>query len=227
MTNDPLSFLQAVSGFNAGQKTDNGFRLAVIDPTYDPSAFPGTLPRVTFEHEAAVSTKRYAVLSPYWPRQGDRVLMVPIGDTYIISGATGNATPGRMVRVFKRIGATAPINCNGAIADVPGTEFQVNVMRPGAEWAMVVFADFRSVGTTATTGIIRANVDGVDAGPEAHFNQSNVAAGLRGSTGQVVDGTFATKGLKTFKLRAWRSGGGDGQVLVEATHTGYLLIVIE
>lgn len=88
---EPLSFLQSVAGF--AQANQPGFapekiRLATIDPAYVSSTYPGTLPKVTFDGETALSGKRYPVMSPYLPTPGDRVVMVPLGATYLIIGPT-------------------------------------------------------------------------------------------------------------------------------------------
>jgi hypothetical protein len=69
-------------------------RLAVVDPAYDPFAtWPGpiTFPKVTFEGEDVLDEVPYAVLNGYVPMAGDRVLMIPVGDTYAILGRIGNA----------------------------------------------------------------------------------------------------------------------------------------
>lgn len=61
-------------------------RLGVIDPAYSAASFPGTLPKVTFEGEDTMSTKRYSVMSPYAPQPSDRVLLLPAGHTFVILG---------------------------------------------------------------------------------------------------------------------------------------------
>lgn len=96
---DPLGFLQTVSGHVRREQVmsqDRPIRLATIDPAYDPTDFPGTLPLVTFDGESTLSGKRYPVYSPgYVPSPGDRVVMLPVGNTYIIIGALDAAlTPG-------------------------------------------------------------------------------------------------------------------------------------
>lgn len=88
---NPLDFLQSVAGF--AQANQPGFditkmRLATVDPAYVSSTYPGTLPKVTFDGETTLSGKRYPVMSPYLPTPGDRVLMVPLGATYLIIGPT-------------------------------------------------------------------------------------------------------------------------------------------
>ena len=84
---DALDFLGAVTAASrAATPVPRGNRIATIDPAYVAGSFPGTLPRVTFDGETTLTTKRYAALSPYAPQPGHRVLMLPAGSTYIIAG---------------------------------------------------------------------------------------------------------------------------------------------
>jgi len=85
-----ISFLEAISGYVEDGRTssaDRPFRIATIDPAYDSTAFPLTLPQVTFDGESALTAKRYQCLSPYHPKKADRVLMAPAGHTYVILGS--------------------------------------------------------------------------------------------------------------------------------------------
>jgi hypothetical protein len=88
-----LTFLESVAGFNqsiakgAVGSANEPVRLAVIDPSYTASSYPGTLPKVTFEGEDTMSDKRYPVVGTYKPIPSDRVVMLPVGHTYVIVGA--------------------------------------------------------------------------------------------------------------------------------------------
>ena len=89
---DPIAFLDAVAGYareeNRGGSADRPIRLATIDPAYDASTYPATLPKVTFDGESTLSGKRYTVLTPgYLPRASDRVILLPVGNTYVIIGS--------------------------------------------------------------------------------------------------------------------------------------------
>lgn len=90
MTSDPLSFLDAVSGYTRAQSqssADRPVRLAVVDPAY---AGHPALPKVTFEGETVMGARTYAYSYPV--AAGDRVAMLPIGTTYIIIGRVGGPT---------------------------------------------------------------------------------------------------------------------------------------
>lgn len=71
---------------------DRPVKHAVVDPAYVASSYPGTLPRVTFDGESTLSAKGYASL--YAPKPGDRVVMLPAGNTYVIVGAIGASSSG-------------------------------------------------------------------------------------------------------------------------------------
>ena len=94
-----LSFLDDIAGFlqaqiqppNQPNLTYRPHKLATIDPDYDPDDFPGTSPRVTFDGESVISEKLYSVLGGYQPHPGDRVLMAPIGHTYVVAGTVDAA----------------------------------------------------------------------------------------------------------------------------------------
>jgi hypothetical protein len=94
---DALTFLQSVSGYTRGQQNgsaDRPIRLATIDPDYDPFVNypdPPPLPRVRFDGEDSVTSKRYPYVQGYIPAAGQRVYMVPVGTTYQIVGAVENS----------------------------------------------------------------------------------------------------------------------------------------
>lgn len=88
---NPVSFLQDIMGFTQAQQpkssADKPFKIATIDENYQASSFSiGTLPRVTFDGESTLSEKFYPVLGPYWPHPDDRVVLAPVGTTWIIIG---------------------------------------------------------------------------------------------------------------------------------------------
>jgi len=90
-------FLSAVAGFtrvNTGvPSADRPFRLAVVGSGYLPmTGYPAAPPLVpvTFEGESTLSTKLYPYMSGYIPYPLDRVVMAPVGNTYVIIGKIGN-----------------------------------------------------------------------------------------------------------------------------------------
>lgn len=96
---DALTFLESVSGYTKAQQNgsaDKPLRLGVIDPAYVTATFPGTLPKVTFDGESTLSAKQYAVMSNYLPTASDRVVLVPVGTTYLIIGALDSDASARV-----------------------------------------------------------------------------------------------------------------------------------
>jgi hypothetical protein len=83
-----LPILEAMSGYAAkaiaGQQGSAArpARLATISVSYTSGN-----PQVTFDGEDSMSGKGYPVLSTYNPTAGDRVLMLPVGNTYVVVGA--------------------------------------------------------------------------------------------------------------------------------------------
>lgn len=60
--------------------------LAYIDDDFDPMKYPQILPKVRFNGQP-VSLKGYKVTIPgYVPMPGDRVLMIPVGNDWVIGG---------------------------------------------------------------------------------------------------------------------------------------------
>lgn len=94
----PLTFLESVAGYNQqlikgdDPSANAPIRLAVIDPAYTSISYPATLPKVTFEGEDTLSTKTYVVIGEYLPKPSDRVVMLPVGHTYVILGAVALST---------------------------------------------------------------------------------------------------------------------------------------
>lgn len=79
---DALALLRAVASYRDAQTPASPRpRLATIDPAYTTG-----LPKVTFDGESTLSTKRYPRLASYVPVAGDRVLMIPISASYVIIG---------------------------------------------------------------------------------------------------------------------------------------------
>jgi hypothetical protein len=120
----PIAFLDAVAGYTRGttdSSADKPIRLAVIDPAYQ--AFGGFYPgsvnpaQVTFEGETTLSGKSYPVASGFMPQAGNRVYMVPIGNTYLI---TGNVTNAAAQGFYAKAGSIGVELGGGSYFDVDG-----------------------------------------------------------------------------------------------------------
>ena len=74
----------STSGVGTTKRRPN--RLAVIDPGYLGIGNP----HVTFEGESLLSVNTYACLEGYQPLPGDRVVMIPVGTTWVILNSVQN-----------------------------------------------------------------------------------------------------------------------------------------
>jgi hypothetical protein len=99
---DAASFLATVSGAGAGvpgggaANPGTGVRIGTVDPSYDPFVgYPAAcpLPKITFDGEGTLSGRQYAILNGYVPAAGDRVLLVPVGNTFIVLGRVSSQSP--------------------------------------------------------------------------------------------------------------------------------------
>lgn len=91
---DARDFLDAVAGYaNAptnGPKSSatRPTRLGTVDPYYT----SGTA-RVLFDGENVLSSRGYSWVSSYTPKAGERVYLVPVGQTYLIGGSLMSSVP--------------------------------------------------------------------------------------------------------------------------------------
>lgn len=86
MQQDHVTFLQGISDFvgEANQSSaSKSNRLAVVDPSY---VYGADSTKVTFDGEDSLTTKSYKILGNNYPLPGGRVLLVPVGTTYLIIG---------------------------------------------------------------------------------------------------------------------------------------------
>lgn len=224
---DAYGFLDTLAG--AAQITpergsaDRPTKFARIDPAYDPSLYPATLPRVTFDGESTLSEVRYAVIGSYWPYPGERVFMVPGGNSYVIMGALPNAVtkPGR----DRITGSIINVEAEQTVLSVPFT-FK-------AGWAYAVRLRGQVYGTAGVQAHFRlrkGSPAGADWGEYGrvpvtgpNIGQSNIA------TGEVVLlRTASTDLTATIALTLARNGGSAGNVvnfLATNASPAYIMVV--
>jgi hypothetical protein len=83
-------FLYTVQGPRRKTSASRPIRLAVVDSDYEPFApWPDAVPaaRVTFDGETTISTKAYPVADGFIPWPGNRVWLIPVGNSYVIGGS--------------------------------------------------------------------------------------------------------------------------------------------
>lgn len=103
-------FLRAITAFSKADADPTSatkpIRMGQIDYEYDPTDYlGGVMPRVLFDGESLMSQKRYPVFSNYYPRPGDRVVLLPIGTTYAILGTCDPVVQDPKVDLFNVVGS--------------------------------------------------------------------------------------------------------------------------
>jgi hypothetical protein len=117
-----LDILSSIEGYvSSGPQSsaDVPARLAVIDPAY---AGVGN-PRVTFEGETLVTNRTYAVMSDYQPAAGDRVMMLPVGTTYVIMGSIRNLGAPSYYRPWQYVGVKTGTQFQNSWVHYGSTQF--------------------------------------------------------------------------------------------------------
>lgn len=85
-TQAATDLLEAIAGYAVPAQEQRPVKLGTIDPNYSSG-----LARVRFDGESAVSGKGYAWLASYAPTAGDRVVLLPVGTSYLILGRVRTA----------------------------------------------------------------------------------------------------------------------------------------
>lgn len=99
------AFLQTIAGFTEANPASNvetrPIKMGRVDYDYNPTDFLGGIyPRILFDGEKVVSEKRYKTMVGYYPQPGHRVVLVPIGTTYLIIGTVDPAPLDPKVDIF-------------------------------------------------------------------------------------------------------------------------------
>lgn len=103
-------FLRVIKGFtesNSSSDVENRpIKLGRVDFDYDPADFLGGIyPRILFDGEKTVSQKRYKTMVGYYPLPGQRVVLIPVGTTYLIIGTVDVAPQDPKVDIFSTTGS--------------------------------------------------------------------------------------------------------------------------
>lgn len=238
---EPLDFLQSIAGFMQAGKpgTDlSKIKLGTVDPAYIASTFPGTLPRITFDGETTMSTKTYPVMSPYWPQASDRVILVPVGATYLILGpvdydtsaylggqlSIGQSGIGTALMTRTTIGSVEPrfvLQSNGQFNWGNGTNpVDTNLYRSGTN-QLKTDDSLEIVGTLVVGGVIPGNSSVQTFTANGTWTKPSSAQRVRvrlvGAGGSGGGSAAAAAGL------ASKGGGGGGGCYAEKWFTASTL----
>lgn len=83
---DPQDFLESIQGYTEKVAPANrAHRLGTIDPAYTAGK-----PKVLFDGATTLSTDGFAFVGNYQPVAEDRVVLAPVGNTYLIIGKPGD-----------------------------------------------------------------------------------------------------------------------------------------
>lgn len=135
--------LQSVASYTNNVNDSSGTKPHLLG-TIDPSYISG-LPKIKFDGESVVSEKRYPCLNTYYPQPNDRVVLAPVGTSYVILGRDEirQSTSGipadttiTSVKAYATAGQTfstslvkvsynTPIWIGGGIIKVNATDFEV------------------------------------------------------------------------------------------------------
>lgn len=230
------SFLRTVAGYTRAQtdgSADRACRIAVIDPAYSSGN-----PKVTFEGESTMSTKGYPFLDSYTPTATDRVVLIPVGTTYLIVGAIDDATnniaerldalPKGLIarsRSSSTVTNSSTINTplkDGGVGDV------AFVAVSGRNYRFTYKARCRCDTTAVQTMTISIRDGNASSPTSASTELENTAIQIQstqgvGATGEVVFRTLTCPGdisagthtLAAFYTRTVNNGGGT--VAVDST----------
>lgn len=90
MTSTAYSFIQSLLGFKSVGATPSSADVPVKLATIDPAYLGSGNPKVTFDGESTLTIKTYVYMGSGKPRAGDRVVMLPVGRSYVIIGVIGS-----------------------------------------------------------------------------------------------------------------------------------------
>jgi hypothetical protein len=207
-SNRAHEFLRAVTGFSEANSASNvenrPIRLGTVDYDYDPGDFLGGIyPRIMFDGEKVVSQKRYQTMVGYYPLPGQRVVLVPVGTTYLIIGTVSLAPQDPKVDIYTTVGADTwekpqgarviVVECQGGggagggAAVTSSTQVSAGAGGCGGAYAKsTMFANSVAASVTVTVGALGAGVSGTTGGTGGASSFGTMVTadgGLGGGTG--------------------------------------------
>jgi hypothetical protein len=154
-----MTMLESMAGYSqlvgqsASPSANAPVRLATIDPDYVAYSYPGTLPKVTFDGEDALTTKRYPVVGDYLPQPDQRVVMIPCGHTYVIVGPIN--TPS--VKAYDASAVDTTQRNTGSTTYVAISSLTATIDLYAGQRAEIIIQGMENVSATGTNGAV-ANV---------------------------------------------------------------------
>lgn len=221
---DPASFLDTVVTSVLARLDPAGLRLATIDPSYDAyTTYPTVpLPSVTFDGETTMSTKQYPVLDSYFPAASDRVLMVPVGNTYLIVGSIrGDTTLDRPEAMYQAVGDQSIAASTDTNVAYSGTITSTPLVSRAAVGAGHEFTLARSGIWAATTTLRFAALATGERAIHFHRTLGSFTA-VQGSPGSSGSPTTLNMTLirrytanEVFFVQAYQNSGGSATLVTD------------
>jgi hypothetical protein len=231
------AFLESVAGYTRDSTADASANAPVKIGTIDAAYVSGSgNPKVKFDGESTTSVKAYPYLNSYFPVATDRVVLLPVGNTYVIVGRldTTNITNlvSRVTAAETKLAGLPVVpqvltgRCTAALTltttpqDVAGCSFTFTTTAPNVRVIMDGIFDLRRTAATAGNLLGQCIVDGTLQLPQA---VSTVAiVGAITTVAQYWDVVLGAAGSHTVKLAASSSAAAIGSL---NTHTGAKLSV--
>lgn len=235
------TFLQAVAGFTQGSAPEGSatapVKIGTIDVAYSGTGFA----KVKFDGESATSTKAYPFLASYFPVPGDRVVLMPAGNTYVIVGKIDDTVNNLVKRVaaletltnglvkVKSLGqaqASSALTLSTTATDIAGTSL-ASFTPAGANSVAVLWGVFDyGITTAGAAGAVFVGhivVDGSTVGPLAIGSATRIKRDGTSNFAIVPVGASA----HTAKLQARFAGSGAaGTANITQTAIGGILLDI-
>lgn len=227
------AFLESVAGYTRDTTADSSANAPVKIGTID-AAYPGSgLPKVKFDGESTTSVKPYPFLDSYLPVATDRVVLVPVGNTYLIVGridtTIGNlvsrvaaleavSNPFRILTVRANAGVTLPLT---TLTDIPGATITFTTTVANVRVLVDGVFDARRNATAGQPNFLgQCVVDGVAQTAQAVWNSAQINSFAMASN--FWDVTLGAAGSHTIKLAAASNAAAQNVVQI---HTGLKLQV--
>jgi len=177
-------FLDFITGYVAEDRESAGTRAPKLGNIASDYVGSSGLPRVRFDGDTVTSPNGFQFIKSYRPQANDRVLMIPVGTSYVIVGPTNSNT--NTNTLFQ---ASADLTVATSVTTQPFTLGTVVIADPGVPYRVELFAGLDATSTGTWKLEIR---DGSATGTKV--------AGMQGVGHMVAQGISPTilTGAKTY-----------------------------
>lgn len=220
----PDSFLKTLGEYLQAQTADQSANQPALLGTID-SGYTTGLPRVKFDGETVTSDKVFAIANGYSPVANDRVVLIPVGTTYMIiakvlTSYTPPTTPGPATTTYEADQFTSTITMNTTTQQSLVGTINVTTTKANVQGIMIGSCDVEISGTNGDIFEATAMVDGGARNGKIHAQQT----GVRVNASRAWAFTLASAGAHTFAIQAFKVNN-NGTVVTYQNHTGIAVIL--